>query len=67
MTRGRQPRDQVGTIGLGAEKLTLKASLRQVVGEVFLRRALVARRVDRVEADQLGEKLFRLPGRLADL
>src|SRR4029077_2303653 len=44
-----------------------EAALRQMVGEVCLRRALVARRVDRVEAHQVAEQLLRLRGRLGGL
>ncbi len=54
---------EVWAAGLGAEQLALEARLREVVGQVFLRRALVAGRVDGVEADQARQQLLRLSAR----
>src|SRR2546421_54378 len=60
---GRQPeraRDQVGPCLLGPEQLTLEACGAEVPGQVLLGGALVAGRVDRVEADQGLQELLRL-------
>ena len=61
---GRQPGDEVGTSGLGREQLALEAGGGQVIGEEFLRRELVSRRVDGVEADQPRKQLLLLGHRL---
>ncbi len=59
-----QPGHEVGTVGLGAEQLALEPRPRQVVGQVFLGRALVARGVDGVEGDQLRQQLLCLCGEI---
>src|SRR5205807_10276483 len=59
-----QAREQVGPLLLGAQQLALKAGGAQVLGQVLLGRALVARRVDGVEADQLAQELLRLHGHI---
>ena len=51
---------QVGTLVAGAEHVGLEAGLRDVALEILDRLALVARRVDRVEANQLLENLGAL-------
>ena len=60
----RQPGDQVRAPGLGGEQLALEAGVAEARGEQLLGRALVAGRVDGVEADQLAEQLDRLGSEL---
>jgi hypothetical protein len=54
-------RDQVRAIIDGGKQLGLEARLLQVVGEVFDRRTLVARRIDGVEANEPLQDFGRLP------
>jgi hypothetical protein len=53
-------RDQVRALRLGAVELDVEPRVGQVVREPLLAFALVARRIDRAEADQRGEDLRRL-------
>ncbi len=62
-----QPRHQVGSLGIGAEKLARKARVGEVLGEELLRGTLVAGRVDGVEADQLAQQVLRLDATLCAL
>ena len=55
-----QAGDQVRVIGLGGQQRAFEARLAQARRQQILRRSLVAGRVDRVEADQLGEQLDRV-------
>ena len=63
--RALQPRNEVRPPRLGAEQLTLKARLAEHPRQVFLRRALIPRWVDRVEAQQALEQLGGLPRQIA--
>jgi histidinol-phosphatase len=54
--RAREGGDQVRALGAGAEDLGIEARRRQVALEVFDGRTLIARRVDRVEADELRQQ-----------
>ena len=55
-----QRRDEVRALGLGAAQLDVEARVLEVAREPLLARALVPRRVDRVEGDQPGQDLGRL-------
>ena len=61
--RRRVPRRRATRLGRSSvrpQQLDLEAGVAQQAGEQLLRRALVARRVDRVEADEALEQLGRL-------
>ena len=60
VARAAQARDEVRALGLGAQKLDFEARFAQLGRDHLLRRALVAGRVDGVEADQPLEELGRL-------
>jgi hypothetical protein len=60
LTAAAKPRDEVGAPLGATEQVDLEARVAQHAGEQLLRRALVARRVDRVDAHQLLQQLGRL-------
>ncbi len=60
--RAAQPREQIRSVGLGAEQLALEPGVREQRLEVLLRLALVAGRIDGVEANEAAEDLLGLGG-----
>ena len=61
VVRIAQPGDQVGPLGLGAVELGLQARVAQVAAQPLGRGALVPRRVDGAEPDQLTENRRNFP------
>ena len=55
-----EPRDDVRAVGLALEQLDLEPGFAEDPRDVLLRGALVPRRVDGVEAEELGEELDSL-------